>query len=605
MAQGNVIDRFFIALGLDTKDVEKGIQSTVDTVKGGLKELLVGAVMPAVGALASGALVQQFTDEITQVDRLSKSLGVNIEQLQAWQGAAQNAGVQADEIGEIFADLNDWMIDAAVNGSGALNEFIEKGLLPSVTDANGAMKTTEQYAMDLADAFAAMDKQSATGIGRQIGISNAGMVAFLQQGSASISAQMQQIKQLGVYTEQDAKAAQDFAAASRDLFRALKMMLLPVYRILAPILTIFAEIMQEMTKHTAAFIPVLVGIGALLATMVYPWLVKTAAAAAAFIASPWGILITALAAIGLLLDDFVTWLDGGKSAFGEFYESVFGNAENVKAAINDFVDNAKAAFENFKTFVSEVWQDISPALEIFGYLMLDVAKRIWEAVKDIYTAIKFAINVFKEIVEGAENMANRISLAIDNINAAFDDFKTTAISIWTAIEPYVTAFGNMLLSLGSLVWDWAGTIAAAANVVYEVFSGLITGGEDMSNRVSAALDNLQNKFNTVLEDIKSYINSWWEFVSPIINKAADFLDIKLPALSSILPSLPDFGNPALATPGTAGTTNNTTNKETNIDGKFNITIQGNADREAIQQAQEQSGAWFGDVAQANASQYGI
>ena len=56
-----------------------------------------------------------------QVDRLSKSLGVNIEQLQAWQGAAQNAGVQADEIGEIFADLNDWMIDAAVNGSGINN----------------------------------------------------------------------------------------------------------------------------------------------------------------------------------------------------------------------------------------------------------------------------------------------------------------------------------------------------------------------------------------------------------------------------------------------------------------------------------------------------
>lgn len=527
MAQGNVIDRFFIALGLDTKDVEKGIQSTVDTVKGGLKELLVGAVMPAVGALASGALVQQFTEEITQVDRLSKSLGINIEQLQAWQGAAENAGVAGEEIGEIFADLNDWMIDSAVNGSGALNDFIEKGMLPAVKDANGAMKSTEQYALELADAFAKMDKQQATGIGRQIGISNAGMVAFLQQGSASISAQMQQIKQLGVYTEQDAKAAQEFAAASRDLFRALKMMLLPVYRILAPILTIFAEIMQEMTKHTAAFIPVLVGVGALLATMVYPWLVKTAAAAAAFIASPWGILITALAAIGLLLDDFVTWLDGGESAFGDFYESVFGNAENVKAAINDFVDNAKAAF---------------------------------------------------------------------------DDFKTTAISIWTAIEPYVTAFGNMLLSLGRLVWDWAGTIAAAVNVVYEVFRGLITGGEDMQSRVSEALDALQNKFNDVLTDIKEYFASWWEFVSPIIDKITGFFDMELPSL----PSFSLFeGNPALATPGTAGTTNNTTNKETNIDGKFNITIQGNADREAIQQAQEQSGAWFGDVAQANASQYGI
>lgn len=599
MAQGNVIDRFFIALGLDTKDVEKGIQSTVDTVKGGLKELLVGAVLPAVGALASGALVQQFTEEITQVDRLSKSLGINIEQLQAWQGAAENAGVAGEEIGEIFADLNDWMIDSAVNGSGALNDFIEKGMLPAVKDANGAMKSTEQYALELADAFAKMDKQQATGIGRQIGISNAGMVAFLQQGSASISAQMQQIKQLGVYTEQDAKAAQEFAAASRDLFRALKMMLLPVYRILAPILTTFAEIMQEMTKHTAAFIPVLVGVGALLATMVYPWLVKTAAAAAAFIASPWGILITALAAIGLLLDDFVTWLDGGESAFGDFYESVFGDAENVKKTIDEFVANAKAAFDDFKDIVAGMVDDIAAAFEIVRQIFNGFVNNAMEMADRIQAAIDNMQNGFNDFKTSA---SQSILKFVDNAKAAFDDFKTTAISIWTAVEPYVTAFGNMLLSLGRLVWDWAGTIAAAVNVVYEVFRGLITGGEDMQSRVSEALDALQNKFNDVLADIKEYFASWWEFVSPIIDKITGFFDMELPSL----PSFSLFeGNPALATPGTAGTTNNTTNKETNIDGKFNITIQGNADREAIQQAQERSGAWFGDVAQANASQYGI
>lgn len=528
MAQGNVIERFFIALGLDTKDVEKGIDKTVQTVKGGLKELLVGAVLPAVGALASGALVQQFTEEITQVDRLSKSLGINIEQLQAWQGAAQNAGVQADEIGEIFADLNDWMIDAAVNGSGALNEFIEKGLLPSVTDANGAMKTTEQYAMDLADAFAAMDKQSATGIGRQIGISNAGMVAFLQQGSASISAQMQQIKQLGVYTEDDAKAAKEFSVAIKDLSRALKMLLLPLFRVVAPAATFIARGIQEATKHTAAFIPVLVGLAAVLSAALYPALIKNAKAALAFLASPWGILLAALTAIGLLLDDFVTWLDGGESAFGEFYESVFGNAENVKAAINDFVDNAKAAF---------------------------------------------------------------------------DDFKTTAISIWTAVEPYVTAFGNMLLSLGRLVWDWAGTIAAAVNVVYEVFRGLITGGEDMQSRVSEALDALQNKFNDVLADIKEYFASWWEFVSPIIDKITGFFDMELPSL----PSFSLFeGNPALATPGTAGA--GITNNQSNVDNSQyqitqNMTFNGVKDGEQAAGLVKDN-AWSGLTAQGNASQSG-
>lgn len=521
MAQGNVIDRFFIALGLDTKDVEKGIQSTVDTVKGGLKELLVGAVMPAVGALASGALVQQFTDEITQVDRLSKSLGVNIEQLQAWQGAAQNAGVQADEIGEIFADLNDWMIDAAVNGSGALNEFIEKGLLPSVTDANGAMKTTEQYAMDLADAFAAMDKQSATGIGRQIGISNAGMVAFLQQGSASISAQMQQIKQLGVYTEQDAKAAQEFAAASRNLFRALKMMLLPVYRILAPILTTFAEIMQEMTKHTAAFIPVLVGVGALLATMVYPWLVKTAAAAAAFIASPWGILITALAAIGLLLDDFVTWLEGGESAFGEFYEEIFGGAEEAKKTL------------------TELWNTIQPFFSLIGYAV----------------ALGGALTI--------------LSSLLTSITTIMGIFGVTSLA---ALGPIVLAVGAIIAVVILLHTYWDDLVAAFK-----------TGFEWLTEKVQWLGDKL----------------GW-------LAEKADFLpDFDFKDVAGMAGFYGNDDN-SLATPGTAGTTNNTSNHETNIDGKVNITIQGNADREAIQQAQGDSSKWFsGLTAQGNASQYGI
>lgn len=526
MAQGNIVERFFIALGLDTKDVEKGITKTVDTVKSGLKEMLVGAVLPAVGALASGALVQQFTEEITQVDRLSKSLGINIERLQQWQGVAENAGVAGEEIGEIFADLNDWMVDADQNQSGAMYEYIEKGLLPAVRDVNGAMKSTEQYALELADAFAAMDKQQATGIGRQIGIGNAGLVAMFQQGSASISAQMQQIKQLGVYTQADAEAAQEFAKASRDLFRALKMMLLPVFRLIAPIATMIANGIQEMTKHAIAFMPVIAGLAALLATALYPWLVKNAAAAMAFIASPWGALLAALAAIGLLLDDFATWLDGGQSAFGEFYESIFGNAENAQRVIDDFVNSAKAMFNDFKTFV---------------------------------------------------------------------------VGVWDSISPHVKAFGALLLALGKIAWDWAGMVFAAVQLVFEVFRGLITGGEDMSERVGMALDNLRNSFNNVLNSIKNYVAKWWEFIAPIFDKVTSLFNMGN-ALGGFF-----GGDVALATPATAGTTNNsTTNNDTKIDGTVNVTIQGNADRAAIEQAQKSSGEWFaGAAAQANMSQAGV
>lgn len=555
MAQGNVIDRFFIALGLDTKDVEKGIQSTVDTVKGGLKELLVGAVMPAVGALASGALVQQFTDEITQVDRLSKSLGVNIEQMQAWQGAAQNMGVAGEEIGELFADFNDWMTDAFYNKSGELYAIInENKKFPGIENLNGELKNTQEYILEVADALKEMSPQEATGFARRLGISNAGMVGFLQQGSASISAQLQQIKQLGVYTEQDAKAAQEFAAASRDLFRALKMMLLPVFRAIVPIATAMSKGVQELSKHIRAFIPLLIALGTALTLHLFipgknvqkqiQWLrvsfkllarapLKTIAsgikaiglALKGFLLNPVTLAIAGLVALGIAIDDFIGWMNGDKNAFGDFWVSIFGSAENAKQVINQFIAEAKAAF---------------------------------------------------------------------------NDFKETVKTLWMAIQPFLISFAGMLISLGRTAWDFAGMFKAALAFVFSVFAYLVTGSEDMKNRISTSLDAVQNKFNEVLADIKGYFASWWEFVSPIIDRVAGFFDMEMPSLPSF-----SFGDPALATPGTAGTTNNTTNKETNIDGKFNITIQGNADREAIQQAQEQSGAWFGDVAQANASQYGI
>ena len=554
MAQGNVIDRFFIALGLDTKDVEKGIQSTVDTVKGGLKELLVGAVMPAVGALASGALVQQFTDEITQVDRLSKSLGINIEQMQAWQGAVENAGVAGEEIGELFADLNDWMIDAVQNQSGALYEYIEKGWLPAAQKANGEMKSTEQYALEMADALNKLGTQNATGVARQIGIGNAGLVGFLQQGSASISAQLQQIKQLGVYTEQDAKAAQEFAAASRDLFRALKMMLLPVFRAIVPIATAMSKGVQELSKHIRAFIPLLIALGTALTLHLFipgknvqkqiQWLrvsfkllarapLKTIAggikaiglALKGFLLNPVTLAIAGLVALGIAIDDFIGWMNGDKNAFGDFWVSIFGSAENAKQVINQFIAEAKAAF---------------------------------------------------------------------------NDFKETVKTLWMAVQPFLISFAGMLISLGRTAWDFAGMFKAALDVVFSVFAYLVTGSEDMKNRISTSLDAVQNKFNEVLADIKGYFASWWEFVSPIIDRVAGFFDMELPSL----PSFSLFeGNPALATPGTAGTTNNNVTKETKVEAVINNTIQGNADGEAVRQMQDKTNYDFGGlVPQANASQ---
>lgn len=367
----NIIDEFFIAIGLDMSDVDKGINKTVNTVKGGLSNLLTGIVAPALAGLASGALVQQFTDEITQVDRLSRALSMNIEQLNAWQVAAENAGVQADEVGELFADLNDWMVDANKNQSGALYDFIKQGLLPAVEDANGQLKSTEQYALELADALKAMGEQQGSGVARQIGISNINNAAFLQQGSAAIKAQLEAARQMGVYTQQDAEAAKEFDKAIKTTQRSLTMILLPAFRIIAPVLTGFAEGVGRLTRNMGAVKPVLVGVAAVLTGLLLPSIMATTKAALAFFATPPGMLIAALTLILLLLDDFLVWLNGGESQFGEFYEMLFGSTEEAKALFESLGETIESlgGYANTFLIIAGAVGILSAAISVCGGLV--------------------------------------------------------------------------------------------------------------------------------------------------------------------------------------------------------------------------------------------
>ena len=522
MAEGKIIDRLIIALGLNTEEVEKGINNTVSTVKGGLKELLVGAVLPAVGALATGELVQQFTAEITQVDRLSKSLGMNIEQLQAWRGAAEMAGIEADEIGELFVDLNDWMVDAAQNKSGAMYEYIEKGWLPSVQKANGEMKSTEQYALELADALKALGEQQGSGVARQIGISNANVAALLQRGSADISKSLAQAKEMGVYTAEDAKAARELDVSMKSLAHSMRMMLLPVFRVLAPALSWAANGMQLLSKHSEVLIPILVIISGILVKMAYTYLVDMSKNALKFLSSPWGALLAVLLGIGLLLEDFIGWLNGDKAAFAEFYEEIFGSAKEAK-----------------KTLM-ELWQQIQPFLELIGYVM----------------ALGAALTILSSLL-----------ISITTIMGLF------GITSLAALGPIVLAVGAIIAVVLLLHTYWDDLVAA----------------------FKTAFDWLTDKIQWLGDKL-----SW-------LAEKADFLpNFDFKDVAKMAGFYGGNDDNSLATPATAGTTNNNITKETKIDAVINNTIQGNANTDAVRQLQDKTSYDLtGVVAQANASQDGI
>lgn len=404
----SVVAELAVALGLDASKLESGINTAVNNVRQSLAGMLTQVVAPAVGAFASGELVQQMTDSITKTDRLSKSLGMNIEQLSAWQGAAESAGVEAEEIGETFADFNDWMLDAAVNDSGAMNDFIKNGILPAVKDANGEMKSTEQYILEFSDALHNMDPAEASGLARQIGIGNIEMANFLQQGSGALREQIEEMKRYGVYTEEDAKRAKEFDRAQKALIRTLTMAALPVYRLLATAAARLARFVQQNGYRIRILIPVLAAWAAHatlvaarsflaakgITTMSLAMMKvrKAATAAKAFLLSPFGALLAILVIVGLVLDDFLGWLEGRESQFGNFYEKLFGSKENAQA----FVDNIKTT----------IWQ-ITDALAAMSPMMLKVAAgfAVFLGAISILNQVRNVAILLGPILQGAFSLA--------------------------------------------------------------------------------------------------------------------------------------------------------------------------------------------------------
>ncbi|EDV0318868.1 phage tail tape measure protein [Salmonella enterica subsp. enterica] len=63
-------------------------------------------------------LLKNTSKQITESDRLAKSLNMSTQSLLSWQYAAQKAGVSGDQMADIFKDIGDKIGDAVLNKSG-------------------------------------------------------------------------------------------------------------------------------------------------------------------------------------------------------------------------------------------------------------------------------------------------------------------------------------------------------------------------------------------------------------------------------------------------------------------------------------------------------
>lgn len=531
----DTVGEFLIKLGLDADNIDKQLNNVIGNVRSGLTNLMTGVVAPALAGLASGELVQQFADDITQVDKLSKSLGVSVEQLSAWRTAAEMAGVEADEVGEIFADFNDWMVDAKFNEGGAMyTDFIQNGLLPAVTDANGEMKKTEDYILEFADALHKMDPAQASGIARQIGLSDLQTASWIQQGGDAIRRQLELAKEIGTYTQEDAQAASEFTMSIKILTHSVRMMLLPVFRALVPILTNVSKLFTEASKHATALIPLLSGIGVAVGVrmaggfLAIAKSIKAAALAAkAFIFSPWGALLMILLAIGLVLEDFIVWLDGGETAWGKYYEAIFGNQENAKQFFEDLYETAASVF----TAIGKVIDELSPHFA-----------KLWTSLKNLFTVfvnstvfqgfanmvldalglIMDAIAYFADFLVGnSDNIAAFFNELVDGIASAVDSIAEFLDSMANEFE-YVSGVIKQVIDFIIMAFNvWVDTINNGVNTAIDLFHAIQNVITTVGNIINGIFNAMASAFNSFVSAVSSGASTIIGWITNILNKLAE------------------------------------------------------------------------------------
>lgn len=167
----------------------------------------------------------------------------------------------------------------------------------------------------------------------------------------------------------------DVRSGTAQIGASIADLVLPVMVKLANIAKVVLDFFKEHENFIkTAFIVTIIAMGAALWGALAPILPELLAITA---------VITGLS---LLLDDFTTWLNGGNSALEDFWNEIFGSAEEAKKFFNDIWD-----------LIKDIWELLKPMFE----WLLNVALKAL-----VFTLDKVAKGL-RVIVDGIKHLTSK------------------------------------------------------------------------------------------------------------------------------------------------------------------------------------------------------
>lgn len=478
---GEVIKEFLVGLGF--KVDEAGLAKFTAGVTNATVAVTAMGAAAAAAATAIFAGVKGVANEYNELSKLAEQFRTTADAVDEFVDSAKILGMSDEKSIESLKNLDRAIVDTSMGMGRAKLVFEDLGI--TVTDAAGKLKPTTEVMGELAAKFKDMERGKQLRVMERLGLDPALLKVF-NADLAALGAELKAIDDsVGFDFEQAVAEGKAFTAVWKTLqqevekwkmlftkmYEAIAIKMMPKFRgnmenITLAMIKFRKIVMDAMPNIIGAIMPIInvilriaeafftiVGRIASAAASIIGWLLKMnaatdgwagyilAAAAAwkylnlAFLKTPLGQLIALAAVVALLIDDFLTFKEGGDSLidWGSGFGMVMQGLTAILAGFLTYMALAKAAT-----------------------IAMTIATTAWSAAtafaNGVLAAARIAVLLFNLVL-----YANPIMLVVAAV-AALIAAGVLLIQNWDTVKEWFAGFFDWMLAGFNKLAEWGGKI---------------------------------------------------------------------------------------------------------------------------------------------------
>ena len=224
------------------------------------------------------------------------------------------------------------------------------------------------------------------------------------------------------------------------------------------------------------------------------------------------LIVAAILAVLLVVEDFIHFLKGNDSVTAQFFESIGVNADEARQQLIGVLEQCKEslleAWNEIKGAFAEAWEAIKPALQQLIYLLINIITQILPPLCDLLSAVA---RIFA-------NIAKTVLPAVTQILTRVIDLFTKLVN---QILPIITDLLNKLTPI-------------IEKFISDVLPVLVDFVSDIINLV---LDIVEDILPVLIDLIGELVPIFIEIIDAILPVIADLLKQILPLITEIIGSI--------------------------------------------------------------------